>query len=133
MLSVTYTVTGIDLVRRDIGKIQLANLQNTVADILDDMKKEAAQYPPELPNQRYRRTEELKFGWLDSEPLFDFQGDSFSGVIENPRSYGPFVQGQEEQALIHQGRWRTVEALMEVWEDRAAQRIEEAMIRQVGT
>lgn len=133
MLDVAYSVKGVEQVRQDLSKLSLASVQDTVSAILDDMKQEAGQYPPPPPNSTYLRTDRLKLGWLDSQPVLDLSGDTLLGSVVNSTSYGPYVQGQEDQAIIHQGRWQTVEALMDAWEERAASRIEDALVQKVGT
>lgn len=132
MIGISYNITGVEETRRGIARIRLDALQNTVAAILDDMASEAGTYPAPPPGSTYQRTNELHDGWLDSEPVFDTQAESLMATLTNPAPHGPYVQGAEDQAEVHQGRWRTVEALMDAWEGRATERIEAALMQQVG-
>lgn len=61
-------------------------------------------YPPELPNQRYVRTEELKHGW---------QANAAGTVItlDNPVDHAIPVYSDTDQAAIHRGRWKTLTEL----------------------
>ena len=63
---------------------------------------------------------------LVSQELFDDE------VIDLEQTYGGQNQGAEDQASVHQGRWRTTDAIMAAWEDRVAAAVEEALGRLVG-
>lgn len=132
MIDISYIITGADAVRRDLARLRLDAVQAEVAAILGDMAAEAGTYPTPLPGSHYERTNALHDGWLDSEPVFNVDQDSLLAVLTNPVAYGPEVQGADDQAAIHQGRWQTVEALMDSWETRVAERIEATLLRQVG-
>lgn len=132
MIGITYNITGVEETRRGLAKIRLDALQSTVAAILDDMAAEAGTYPAPPPGSTYQRTNELHDGWLDSEPVFQIDSDSLMATLTNPVPYGGYVQGAEDQASIHQGRWKTVEALMDEWEGKATERLEAALMQQVG-
>jgi hypothetical protein len=132
MLTVSYKVTGVDGVIRDLQKLNVQALEPTVGDILEEIGQDAADYPPPPAGSTYERTEALKRGWLDSEPTFTETGQTLIGILTNSTPYGPFVQGIEDQAAIHADRWRTTGAIMDAWETRAAQRIEDALGRLVS-
>jgi hypothetical protein len=132
MLSVSYNVTGADGVVRDLRRLNVQALEPTIDAILEEIGQDAAEYPPPPAGSTYERTEALKRGWLDSEPTFTESGQTLIGVLTNSVSYGPFVQGIEDQAAVHDGRWRTTGAIMDAWEERAAQRIEDALGRLVS-
>jgi hypothetical protein len=132
MIGITYKITGAEETRRSVAKIRLDALQNTVASILDDMASEAGTYPAPPPGSGYQRTNDLHDGWLDSEPVFQIDSDTLLATLTNPVPYGGYVQGAEDQAEVHQGRWRTVEALMDAWEEKATERLEDALMQQVG-
>jgi len=125
-------LSGADEVLRDFQRIRLDALQGEIADILEDMGKDAAVYPPELPNQRYQRTYRLQDGWLDSIPTLALQVMTLTGVLENSVPYGPDVMSIEDQATIHVGRWRVTDQIMAAWEERAALRVEDALGRLIG-
>ena len=132
MLTVSYTITGAVEVQRDLARLRLDALKGDIADILDDIAADAAQYPAQPSDSRYQRTNNLRDGWLDSQPVFDTDQDSLLAVLANHVGYGPFVQGIEDQATIHAGRWRTTDAIMDAWEGRVAERVEDALGRLIG-
>ena len=39
--------------------------------------------------------------------------DGVEGTVGNNTEYAPFVQGKSQQAQIHQGRWETIEQVLE--------------------
>ena len=128
MLTISYTVIGADAVIRDLRQLlNMQALKPTIGGILADIAADAAVYPPERPNQTYIRTNTLRDGWLDSQPIFSGGGESLLAVLTNGTPYGPLVMDVEDQAAVHQGRWRTTDAIMEAWEDRTATRIEDAL------
>lgn len=71
---------------------------------LDEVKNAAMPilqaYPPERPNQRYRRTEDLKKGW-SAKP----EGSVIT--LDNPVSYAGLVYSDDNQAEVHKDRWPT--------------------------
>ena len=127
MIDLTYHIKGVDLVLRELAGIRLDAISGDVGDILDDIAQDAANYPPERPNQRYVRSGDLGRGWTESEPLMSGSVTSLLAVLTNSVSYGPVVQGAEDQAAVHAKRWRTTDQITAAWEDRAAQRIEQAL------
>ena len=127
MIDLTYHIKGVDLVLRELAGVRLDTIQGDVTDILDDIAQDAADYPPERPNQRYVRSGDLGRGWTESEPMLTGSVTSLLAVLTNSVSYGPFVQGTEDQSTVHAKRWKTTDQITAAWEDRAAQRIEQAL------
>lgn len=125
-------LTGADEAIRALRGVRLDAFQAVLADILEDMAKDAAVYPPELPGQKYQRTQALERGWLDSVPIVALQGVKLTAALENSTPHGPYVMSIEDQATIHVGRWRTTDKIMESWEDRAAARVEDELGRIIG-
>src|SRR5262245_22951495 len=73
--------------------------------LLEDMQE----YPPELPNQEYERTFDLRRSW--SRGQVEQQSSSLVlRVTSDPDQapYNRFVQSDAYQARIHQGRWQTL-------------------------
>ena len=70
-------------------------------------------YPPELPNQVYRRTYVLK------ESFFTQTIAPQTFLITNTATYSPYVIGRDDtpsepsQADIHKGRWWTIQEIEE--------------------
>lgn len=132
MLTYSYKVTGVDAVVQSLRQLTIPALEPTVAALLDEIGRDAADYPPPPPDSEYVRTNALRDGWLDSEPSVTISGSTLLGVLTNSVPYGPFVMGAEDQASVHAGRWRTTDSIMDAWEQRAAERIEDALGRLVG-
>lgn len=130
MINISYTVKGAEDIIRTLGGIRLDAIKVDVATLMDEIAADAAHYPP--PVGTYVRTGDLGRGWTDSEPLMSGDSTSLMAVLTNSVPYGPFVQGAEDQASIHAGRWRTESAIVSAWEDRAAARIEAALGRLIG-
>lgn len=132
MIDISYTITGILEVRRDLQKIRLDTLHAEIAAILGDMGSDAATYPPELHGQRYRRTNRLHDEWISAQPQFDLQGETLLATLTNPIVYGPPVMGADEQRAAFAGRWRTTDTITAAWEDRVAARVEDVIGRLIG-
>ena len=58
-------------------------------------------YPPEPPLSQYSRTFNLRRAWM-------LQLKGAKAKVVNAIAYAGFVQGDNTQAWMHQGRWRTV-------------------------
>ena len=57
-------------------------------------------YPKKRPLQKYVRTFKLRRGWL-------VEYSRTKTRVRNNVPYAPFVQGDNTQAWMHAGRWRT--------------------------
>lgn len=128
VISIAYTVSGVEAVLADLARIKPESARAVVVDYLKDtLAPDAAAYPPPPDGSTYVRTETLKRGWLEAEPTVSASGTDLLAVLENSTAYGDYVQG-DEQAAIHQGRWRTVDMLMDAHEDGVAQAIEQGLV-----
>lgn len=121
------TIRGIAPILRDLRRINLETVEDVVAAAMEDIGKDAANYPPPPPNSTYRRTDTLGKGWTDAQPVSTQTGNTLLTVLTNGTPYGAWVQGADDQAQIHRGRWRTTDQIAESWEPRVAERIEQAM------
>jgi hypothetical protein len=130
MISISCNVKGADAILHQLAGVRLDAIKGDVSALMDDMSADAAHYPP--PVGTYVRTGDLGRGWTDSEPLMSGDATSLMAVLTNSVPYGPFVQGAEDQATMHTGRWRTETQIMDAWEERAAQRIEAALGKLIG-
>lgn len=83
-------------------------------------RNRARKYPPELPNQRYRRTGRYGRSFqIEARP--QSAAAAFGYTISNDasyrgRGYAKYVGGDAEggqQARIHAGRWLTIRAAVE--------------------
>lgn len=121
---IAYTITGVEAVLADLARIRLDHAAAVLRDYLTDVvAPDAANYPAEIPGQRYVRTDTLKLGWTEAEPTVSATAGDVLAVLENSTPYGDYVQG-DAQASVHAGRWRTVDMLMDAHEAGAAQAIE---------
>lgn len=71
-----------------------------------------ADYPPELPSQRYMRTMTLEQGWLNAQPEFQPIPTGFEASLTNPTDYTAHVQSAFQRPAFR-GRWRTDEAIVQ--------------------
>jgi hypothetical protein len=129
MITIRTSVKNVDAVVQVLGRVQLDSLQRDVGDAMDLIAADAADYPPELPNQRYIRTGNLGRGWTDGNTLFQGGPTMLEAVRENSVEYAPDVMGAADQKAIFAGRWRTNEQLMDAWEARVAQMVEDGLDR----
>ena len=89
-------------------------------NLLVPMKRELRDYPPMLPNQKYKRTMNLRRNWQYAvlSPR--------AAQMENLAKYAGWVQGVE-QAGIHEGRWTKAiplaEKHLEAWVKKLAEKI----------
>jgi hypothetical protein len=81
-------------------------LEGEWGPFLRSMQLDLQEYPPELPNQKYKRTGNLKRSWMYAvlSPT--------SAEIGNVATYAGWVQG-EDQAAIHVGRWQKMREIGE--------------------
>lgn len=99
-----------------LGAIQLASDEITgpvVRDAMNQGMEYTRTYPPELPNQRYRRTGRYfrSFKVIGSGRKFTITTDA----VRNGVHYSPFVGGRADgtgQAAIHADRWTRVRTAM---------------------
>ena len=84
------------------------------------LKRIAGRYPPAPPQSTYTRTGTLGRRW-------DERVGDFEAVVENPTPYGPDVMGDEDQAWMHRGRWRTESQVLKAGESEIAGFYEEAL------
>ena len=85
-----------------ILEVTIENLDQFVAGLPDTL--EAEPYPPELDEQTYVRTLDLKFGW-ESDQTAPTTWEVTSDAGGSGDLYAGFVVGIEMQVEIHKGRW----------------------------
>jgi len=83
-----------------------APMQRSVSRIHGD----AATYPPAPPGSTYIRTGTLGRRWTTQVST---EGNDVIGIVGNKTTYGPYVMGDDLQARVHRGRWRTMGKLAE--------------------
>lgn len=133
MIDISYHITGADQTIAELQRIRVDALRPTIADTMDAIAADAANYPPERAGQRYRRSNRLHDEWIDGQTTFP-QSDPtlLEALRENSTPHGPYVQGAEDQAKVHQGRWKTTDSIMEAWGARVAQAVEDALGNMIG-
>jgi len=122
----TLEVRNLDNILAELGKLDdlIGELAEPTREVLQLLKERMQEYPPERPNQRYVRTNDLKNGWDEYVIL---AGDRL-GLLRNNVPYGHLVQSEKEQAWMHVGRWPTDQQVVDEKEDQAV-RIYEAYLR----
>jgi hypothetical protein len=127
------TITGLHAWMTRLQAMERAVLRGAekgMETALRAMADTLADYPPELPNQRYVRTNDLHDGWANADVVFAPMPGGISGTMTNPIAYGPDVEGAT-QAPIHQGRWPTTEGVQQAQEGAARETIEAAVLTEV--
>ena len=81
-------------------------------------------YPPPPPQSSYVRTYKLRFGWR----VQPFEANTKT-VIVNDVEYAPYVQGDNTQAWMHVGRWRTVAEVIQANMAGAMRAVDQAVAR----
>ena len=74
------------------------------------LHSQLATYPAPPSGSSYRRTGTLGRSWVTPPPTET--PDGLQGEIGNNVTYAPYVQSQERQARVHQGRWPTDEQVI---------------------
>lgn len=123
--------SGIEAWEKRLAGLERAALRGAedgMEDALRAMAATLADYPPELPNQKYIRTNALHDGWTDAVPVFVVESTGITGTITNPVSYAPEVEGDGTQKDIHVGRWPTVGGVQEAQEGAARAAVEASVI-----
>jgi hypothetical protein len=121
---------------REYPEIARPELEQAASAALLSLIPSLADYPAAPGNSTYRRTGNLGRMWTAARPEFAPMQSGFEASIGNSASYGPFVQG-DEQAKMHQGRWKTAQAIAEAHQaeieryfegalDRVAQKLDNA-------
>lgn len=111
MISITVDDNNVP---RDLERVGSASgwrkpMTMSLALLQDDI----AEYPAPPPNSSYRRLGNLGRAWTSAQYEIHADTGGVTGVIGNAvrdrrgRAYGPYVQDEDDQAWMHQDRWRT--------------------------
>lgn len=87
----------------------VAQLSAPTAEALSLLLERMQFYPAPPPNSTYERTGDLKASW---QQTLIISSSSLTGRVFTNIPYGPYVQDEENQAGIHQGRWQTVQSVV---------------------
>ncbi len=103
--------------------------ERSIFDMLAETSRSLQEYPPELPNQKYKRTFRFKNSWKAAR-LGSMTMMLFNDATARGRIYPSYVVGDEEghgQARIHKGRWKTARGEV----DRRISRVEKEIDRKL--
>ena len=105
------TIRGVDELIAKLGNaVAVETLYPPMQRAVFGLQAGMAQYPPELPNQVYRRTGTLGRTWTTS---VEETGNGLQGRVGNVTQYAPAVQGAETQTAPFVGRWQTDQSELE--------------------
>lgn len=100
----SYTWQGMEEVQRRLSALAgMRGLDTELEAAADDILPTVRAYPPELPNQRYRRTFTLRDAWRRNAARRT--GRSVVVDLGNPIEYGPDVMGDNQEPAFR-GRWK---------------------------
>lgn len=127
----------IDDLAKDLGSLPQTigkAVQKAQEDDFEDVAKELAKYPPQLPGTKYIRTNRLKKGWLNSRPRINILGSgaNFTAELSNPVEYSGEVQGGAEDNPhqtndMRRRRWKTTDQVLKETEPKAQKRLDDAV------
>ena len=104
-------ITGEKLIDAKFKQLESADaFEVPMRDVLQDLRADAQDYPPQLPAQRYIRTQTLQRGWFLRTIR---QSTTLIGELGNRVRYGGWVMGPTDQAGVHQGRWQTTRSILD--------------------
>lgn len=111
----------------------LTGVRRAVRDLVSEGQRFMAEYPPEAPGQRYRRTGTLKRSW--SSEVRE-SGDKTEGIVGSNANIAPYntkVQGGGgEQGPYFRGMWRNVDDLVKKAEGELPKRLQAEIDRAAG-
>lgn len=99
-------------------------LRPTFEAIGAQLNTDLAIYPSPPPDSTYRRTGTLGRTWTHEE---EFGLMHIKTALGNVMPYARFVQDEEYQADVHQGRWQTTKDVLEKREQWIVQQILDAI------
>jgi hypothetical protein len=107
-MNIKFKVTGIEEVKAYIASlprgVKIAAMTAASEFFIGDESHGLMWYPRERPKQKYVRTYTLRNSW--EVRATNSQWDRVN--ITNPTPYAGYVVGDNDQAWMHAGRWRTV-------------------------
>lgn len=130
-------VSGFEQFERDLERFQRAieqaveELPQTVGQKIEQalllLQGQAAIYPAEPPNSTYIRTGTLGRRWTTAQRYYSTgEGGFLVGTVGNNTWYGPLVMSEEDQAPVHQGRWKTIEQIAREQQPRISAMLDQA-------
>lgn len=111
MLQMTIRVEGqktIEAMLKRAPAVIRKHLQRGMGKGVLGVQRIAQVYPSPPTGSTYRRTGTLGRRWTTTVEAVT---SGVRGIIENPTSYAPMVQG-EQQAAVHRGRWKPMSQII---------------------
>ncbi len=111
-------VEGVDELMHGLERTMAAETRAEPMQRLEERVREQLEtYPAPPPASTYERTGDLGRGWADGLVETDALGtnqyaDQISVSMHNAVEYAEWVQDEEHQAAVHQGRWDTVQKVI---------------------
>ena len=103
-------------------------VRRALTDMVAEGQRYMAEYPPQPPESRYRRTGDLKKSWIQSPASqVKEQGGAMVGVMGSNSGMAPYnrdVQGVAQRAFFRGRGWRNVNDLRAKVEKELAQRVQ---------
>jgi len=117
MLDIKLRIKGlgalIDRLRRVPGKLD-QGVSDALTEFLAILRGDLAEYPPQVPGTRYRRTGLLGQRWSSATTRVRHVGlHRLEARMTNTRPGAAYVQLGTMQAAAHRGRWKTAEQIIE--------------------
>lgn len=119
MIDVQYRIVGLEGLQAALEQMPEAigsETEQAIDRALMLAQGKLAVYPPAIPFSRYRRTGLLGQLWAGATHRIRrvTMGSRLfvEGSIQNARPGIERVQNEDDQAWVHQGRWRTVQQIL---------------------
>lgn len=93
-----------DIVQRELEQSADAAMMSLLGDL--------ASYPPAPAASKYTRSGQLGRLWTSATPEFSASSSGFEATLGNATPYGVWVQDPEDQAWMHAGRWKDLQAIL---------------------
>lgn len=119
---------GYEPLVRQLGSLAaFEQLRPPMVRSLARVERRLQTYPPPPPDSTYQRTGLLGRTWTDNDPALVVSPSEMRGVVGNKTGYARYVQGDEDQAAVHRGRWMTDAGAIDAEEDAIRRDFEETI------
>jgi hypothetical protein len=112
----------------EFPRIAAGDVRGGVEKALLLLQGRAAEYPPAPVGSGYRRTGTLGRLWAGATRVVELgeSGAFVQGRVGNATPYSPYVQGPDDQAQVHKGRWQTTDQIVDAAGDEIGLILEDA-------
>ena len=112
-LSMSFDDHGLDaFLARMPGEMHRA-FNSAMEDATTLVLRDISVYPTQRSGSGYRRTHTLQRSW---SRRIEWTGDTIVGIVGSNSNMAPYnraVQDRDLQARVHQGRWQTIQSVIE--------------------